>query len=355
VYQEARKWYKLYGSEDKIAWSIGHGGHGTPQEVRERIYAWFILWLMNGKGDPAEQKVDLHPDYELWATETGQVSTALRGRDIDQVIQEEFTRLRRPGTPAELMETLRRWSPPVPDKLASPRVLNETLAEGLITRKLAIETEPGLELEAALLVPRSEGAKPGILVVETSAAPSPLARRIAERGNVVLSLLPRGKPGPSDYYRQLVGDWLPNTRAWLVGLNMPGLRAQDIRRGLDVLAAQAGVDASRIEGVAREVSGVWLLMAAALDQRISGIWLDRTPYSLRAALGAPLQRNLHDAVLPGFALRWDLDDLVKAIEPRRVVWTDPTDWMGSVKPLGPLYRYRPSEAPDDPYLDELLR
>jgi hypothetical protein len=34
----------------------------------------------------------------------------------------------------------------------------------------------------------------------------------------------------------------------------------------------------------------------------------------------------------------DLPDLVHAIAPRQVVWTDPTDWMGNVVVL-PGFRY----------------
>jgi hypothetical protein len=68
-----------------------------------------------------------------------------------------------------------------------------------------------------------------------------------------------------------------------------------------------------------------------------------------------LHRNLHEAVIPGFALRWDLEDIVKAIAPRKVIWTDPTDWMGVVRPLKGSYRCRPFEGPDEPYIQELLR
>jgi hypothetical protein len=105
---------------------------------------------------------------------------------------------------------------------------------------------------------------------------------------------------------------------------------------------------------ARGVAGVWALMAAALDERIGGLWLDRTPHSLRAALASPLHRELHDAVLPGFALHWDLADLAALVAPRRILWTDPVDWMGNALPLGAPYLYRPFEGPDEPYIRRLL-
>jgi hypothetical protein len=47
--------------------------------------------------------------------------------------------------------------------------------------------------------------------------------------------------------------------------------------------------------------------------------------------------NLHDAVIPGFATKWDLDDLRHVAGAARVRWTNPTDWMGNIVRLeGPF-------------------
>ena len=85
-----------------------------------------------------------------------------------------------------------------------------------------------------------------------------------------------------------------------------------------------------IRAAGQGVKGIWLLLAAAADPRIRKVWLDRTPYSLFEALQNTLNTNLYDAVIPGFALHWDLEDLVKLMGDRPVIWTDPTNWMGRV-------------------------
>jgi hypothetical protein len=118
------------------------------------------------------------------------------------------------------------------------------------------------------------------------------------------------------------------------------MRAHDILRGIDVLIARNDVDPSSIRAVARGVKGIWLLLAAAVDTRIGKVWLDRTPYSLRSALENSMNTDLFDAVIPGFALHWDLNDLTNAMENRPVLWTDPSNWMGHAVPLGPPFRYR---------------
>lgn len=354
VYEESRRWYRIYDAEEKIRWAVGPGGHGTPTEIREAIYGWMILWLKDGKGDAAEQHIEMHPNFELRATETGQVSTALQGRDLDDVLREELRNRKGQGTPAAMMATLQAWSPAPAGEPAQARVVDETRTEAFITERIVFEAEPGLELDGTLIVPRAAGLKPGVLVVETAAMPSGLPMEIARAGAVVLALNPRGTPAPEESNR-LLGDWLANTQAWLIGRNLPGLRAFDIRRGIDVLSSRPDVDKSRIKAVARDTAGVWLLIAAALDTRIGGIWLDKTPHSLRAAFDGPLHRNLHDAVLPGFALKWDLADVASAIGPRAVLWTDPSDWLGAVVPLGAKYRYRSFAGGNGQYIHDLLQ
>ena len=206
------------------------------------------------------------------------------------------------------------------------------------------ESEPGVEIGGKLYLPRSSGRKPAVLLVADKTSnywiqsTDSLAESFAKTGRVVLELEPRDSPGEGE--RPFIGNWLTNARANQLGRNLPAMRAHDILRGIDLLAARDDVDPSSIRAMARGVKGVWLLLAAAVDRRIGKVWLDRTPYSLRAALENSMNTDLFDAVIPGFALHWDLDDLVKAMENRPVLWTDPSNWMGHPVPLGPRFRYR---------------
>jgi hypothetical protein len=124
---------------------------------------------------------------------------------------------------------------------------------------------------------------------------------------------------------------------------------------VDVLAARPDIDAGSIRGYARGVKGVWLLLAAAVDPRLGKIWLDRTPWSIAAALEGAMTSHLFEALIPRFALHWDLQDLVDALGERRVLWTDPTNWMNRVTPLGAPYRYRYVGEGDGPSIKEFLR
>ena len=118
------------------------------------------------------------------------------------------------------------------------------------------------------------------------------------------------------------------------------MRAHDILRGIDVLAARADVDPASIRAVARGVKGIWLLLAAAVDTRIGKVWLDRTPYSLRAALENPMNTDLFDAVIPGLRVALGPGRSRQSHGQPAVLWTDPANWMGHPVALGAPFRYR---------------
>jgi hypothetical protein len=339
VYQESLRWYRLFGAEEKLAWAIGPGGHGTPVEVREAIYGWFIRWLKDGRGDPREEAFEPATPFELWASETGQVG----GRQIYEIVRDGFRARMKQGSPGELVAEIRKLSASDSKRPPAVRTIEEATGPEFRTRKVAIEVEPGLDITGTFYTPHA-AAKPAVLLVN---GPAATAARLAGAGHTVLNVLPRGLPMAAT--ERLAGDWLASTRAWVIGRNMAGMRAGDIMRAADLLP-EGGLTAA-----AAGVEGFWLLMAAAADPRFTRIWLDGTPHSLRAAMEQPLNSNLHAAAIPGFALRWDIDDLVKAMGARQVVWSDPRGWMGDIVPRLPGKLYRTFEEGDERFIRELTR
>lgn len=354
TFEEARAWYRLYGAQDRIEWAVGPGTHGTPLPVRERIYEWMIRWLKDGKGEAGEATLQMASNRELLVTPGGQVTIDLAGRELHTIIRERIEKHDPRQHAAGVLEAILPLMKPEVEGPVTVRVMSETRSEDLVSQQILLETEPGLELEGTLLVPRRPGRKRALVVVETDGGPSSITTAAARSGAVVLSLNPRGLPRKDDH-RPMGVEWQMNTRALLIGRNLPCLRAFDIRRAVDSLSARTDVDPSSIRGAARGESGVWLLLAAAADSRIQRIWLDRTPYSLRASLDTPTNRNLHSAVIRGFCLQWDLDSLVSVMGDRAVLWTDPTDWLGVVTTIKGNYRYRTFGEGDGGFIQELLR
>jgi len=256
---------------------------------------------------------------------------------------------------------LRRLKIPSGSSAPEVKVLEQANVQDIRRLNIRFESEPGVEIEGKLYIPASPGRKPAVLLVADRTTTS-FGERMAKSGRVVLELEPRDSPWGNDY-RPFIGNWMANTQADHIGLNLPAMRAHDILRAVDLLAARSDVDPASIRAAARGVKGIWLLLAAAIDSRIGKVWLDRTPYSLRAALERPMNNGLFEAVIPSFALHWDLEDLTKAMGNRPVMWTDPTNWMGKIVAAGPSYRYRYligdvtdlSDEQDNAYIDELIR
>ena len=146
-----------------------------------------------------------------------------------------------------------------------------------------------------------------------------------------------------DTERPYTGNWMNNTRAWLVGRNLPATHAAEINAIVEELAQRGDVDPARISVRASGVAGIPALLAAAVNPRISSVMLTRTPHSVRAAIDSPIHTNLHDAVIPGFAVKWDLTDLRDLLRPRRSTGGIPPTGWGTWLRSGDAYTYSSSD------------
>ena len=361
MYEEARRFYRLYGAEDRIDFFVGPGPHGTPLVSREAVYRWLIRWLNNGQGDYHDQSVKMYTNFELLVTKTGRVEDEPGSRKVFQLILNSLEAKKKPGTKEQLLAELRRWEIPTSGSTPAMKKLDQSSEGGLGIQHLRFESEPGIEIDARLYTPLTPGRKPAVLLVDGKLSDW-MAEKIARMGAVVLKMDPRHSLAP-DVRRPFIGDWMAANRAEQIGVSLPGRKAHDILRGVDVLCAREDVNPSSIRAAAQGVKGIWLLLAAAADSRLHKIWLDKTPYSFMEALHSTVNTNLYDAAIPGFALHWDLKDLITAMGERQVLWTDPVNWMTKVTWAGPSFRYRwvlgdltdMSDAQDLEFARELMR
>lgn len=307
VFAEAGQWYELYDAKERVKWVVGPGGHGTPPVVREAIYEWMTRWLKpQADARPPDEVTDLLPDHALRVTEKGQVAS----RDLYEIIRETP---RTKGTQEELASFL----------------------SGLIA------ANPPLSKTSRTLAAGGGGRHPAVILVQDNLEAGPDAAALRAAGHVVVLLRNSGSGG--DQSRPFTGNWMNNTRAWLVGRNLPATHAAEINATVAELEKRDDVDPARISVRARRVPGIAALVAAAVNPKIASVVLTGTPHSVRAAIDSPIHANLHDAVIPGFAVKWDLADLRTLAGARRIEWRDPTDWMGNVVALGEGYAYSSSD------------
>ena len=65
VYEEARRWYRLYGAEDKVAFFVGPGPHGTPLVSREAVYRVADSLAQRWPGRFSREPVKNYDNYQL--------------------------------------------------------------------------------------------------------------------------------------------------------------------------------------------------------------------------------------------------------------------------------------------------
>lgn len=367
VYHEAQAWYDLYNARDNLGFMVAPGSHGMPLPSREAVYQWMIRWLKSGKGDFHEQPVTMFPEVELRATPTGHVEDLPGSLKLHQFLLVDLRKEEKQGSVSNLLAELKKLQISTDGSAPNIKVLNTKSSTNITERHLEMESETGIWLDATLYLPNTTGRNPAVVIVRDGEdlgviSVTKLAEKMAARGQVVLILEPRTSRLKNTEGRD-AGDWMSDLQANLIGRNLPAMRAHDILRGVDLLRHRPDVDPDKIRGAARGVAGIWLLLAAATDSHLAAIWLDKTPSSLRSALDSSMAVDLPDAVIPNFALSWDLQDLVTAIQPRQVFWTDPTNWRLHVTALGPSYRYRyvpgdltdELDAQDDAYIREFLK
>jgi cephalosporin-C deacetylase-like acetyl esterase len=301
TYEEARRFYALYGAADKLQWITGPGGHGALVPVHPEILAFFTRALKNSTDPPIYTRLALDKPSDLNCTSTGQVATSLGGETIASLI--------RKVVPEKLPKDFR--SPAgitVRPSASTPSVVLEPA--------FFLHSEEGVDLPGRLTVPPLAGRKPAVLVL---AGEVPAKLDSPEAIILALPLRP-SPPGTEAAKSPLQGAfYLLSLRAELIGRTLLGMRVDDIIHAVDYLASRPDVDVASITVYGKGGAGVAALHAAALDRRITRVVLEDTPSSFRSILDNPLHQNAPEIVIPGVLAHYDIPDLIRAIAPRRVM------------------------------------
>jgi cephalosporin-C deacetylase-like acetyl esterase len=350
TFEEAKRVYGLYGAAERLQWITGPGGHGALGPVSSDILSFFTRWL---KGDNTKQTFTparpRRPE-DLLCTPTGQLSDSVGSETVFSLNRKRAAELlpakRALTTRAELERLQARLRTDVRATAAvsaqpgaTPPAVNvtgTTQRTGYRLDAVTMHTDDGLELAGLLAVPERAGAKRALLMLDSRAKENVAAaggevERLAQAGWLVFVLQPRATPLWTEELKSpLLGNYyLLSLRARLVGKTIVGMRADDIIRAVDWLAAREDVDRTRIDAYGNGPEGVALLHAAALDTRITRVFVENTLASYRLAVERPIHRNLPEVALPGVLTRYDIGDLLLAISPRPVVFINPTNNVGT--------------------------
>jgi cephalosporin-C deacetylase-like acetyl esterase len=349
TYEEAERFYGLFGAGDKLQWITGPGGHGNLGPIANQILAFLATNLKASETAP-EFKQFRPPDADdLIATPSGQISISLNSKTVEALNRERAQSRLAPQQTIDSNTALAAFQkriravvretaavvaqPGVPPAVT---VTKEEQREGYRLQTLSIQSEPGIELNAIQAIPEGSSPKPAIVMMDevpaerTSASPD--FARLAKARHIVVALQPRGVPidaqnGQSTQFA--LGPYMGvNLSAIIAGKTLVGMRTDDVIRVMNWLSSQTDVDRTSITLYGKGGLGMVALHAAALDTRITRIMAENSLVSYRTALDAPLHRNLSEITIPGVLQHYDVGDLLEAIAPRQITLLNPADAIG---------------------------
>ena len=362
AFEESKRIYGLFGAGEKIAWAVGPGGHGMPQNVREAVYGWMTRWLKGGPAGPlAEPAFQTEYEEDLYATPTGQVSTWLGG-DTESSLNMRRYKERRPERPAlrgpedlarlrarlreEVVRLARSEGTGGPVQAASGAT--ERRAGYTVTR-LTLAGPGGRQVGALVARPDAPRGKTVLLAAEEGAAaalqPGSDGDALARLGHTVLALDAAGFGSTLDKWTGYSDAWFGADKlAWLAmmtGRPLVGLAVTDIVLALDYLEREK-LAAGGCAGLGRGMAGVALLHAAALDERLAEVTLEGGLISWEAVARTPIHRRIMAGVVPGVLGVYDLPDLAAAVAPRPLTLVNmrtPAGPPALLKDAREAYRY----------------
>ncbi len=341
-FTEAERVYSAIGAKDKLAKFEADDGHGYSKTRRMAAYRWFSRWLKSVEDNEPEPEIEFATAEELWCTPSGQVASSLGGETVFSLNKKRLEQLKgmRNVAPVDIRHKVLELSRF--DHIQAPLDIK---SYGTITRskyhieKLIYSSEPGIVDPALLYVPDSDDSKkPAVLYVDGEGKTGSLSdqEQLVKAGIIVLAIDARGFgetfPGTeidSREFAHYFRDYQSAMTALIVGKTLVGMRAQDISRGVDVLASRQEVDRERIYGFGKDGGAVPMLYAAALDERIRKVALEGILVSYEAIATGRIHRQVFEDVVPSALKYYDFPDLAAAMTPREVWIVNAVNALGN--------------------------
>jgi len=346
-FREAKRLYSILGHGERVDLFEFPDKHGFSKPRREAVLRWMRRWLQGIDDAAVEPELATREDAELQVTESGQIVHDLKGTTVWDL---NLARARALAPEREAF-----WHDNPKDKclaevrrLAGIRNIKEKPTvkrfgtverEAMRIEKLVIQRAGEVPVPALLFLPQTGGKKaPAVLYVDSrgkaaDAAPGGAIETIVKGGAAVLAIDARGygETAPTKPKRYWHNEYSISYLGVHLGRPLLGQRVEDVFAALDVLAARKEIDAANLRIVGVEGGGPVALHAAALDERLKAVAVERSIESWMDVVATPLCKNQLNQIVPAALTRYDLPDLARAIAPRKVEVRNVVDPTGKPK------------------------
>jgi cephalosporin-C deacetylase-like acetyl esterase len=326
TYKQNQRLFDLLAGGEKAGYFEYDDTHGWSQPRREAAYRFLSRWMQNRQTEGREAPVEPEEESLLYATATGQLATS-GGSETVQSLNLRHARELAATRPALTAERLRKavgWRGAPAGAVA--KVTGESTERGVVVERLELTVEGGVAIPALLL---KAGGKPtGRAVVYASSfgkAQDDDIYALAAAGNTVLAVDPRGmgesyRPAGRTGYRQ---SYQISARAILLNRNLVEMQAADLVAAAGYLRSRPEAAGKRIALYAKGAVGPAAIVAAAMEERIGELVLERSIVSYMDVVSAKIHEGLDQAIVPGILAHADLPDMLQLLGGRAVSIVSP--------------------------------
>ncbi len=347
TFQEAKKAFVALEAESNLQLTEDDAPHSFTKKNREVMYAFFQKHLKN-PGEAKDHEIEVIPQNELWATETGQLATSLQGETMyslnKKVVERQLSVLKASRTRVD--EHLYG----VPDAaikisgFSFPKKFGAEVFSGRYVNaeykleKYLIKGSGEYMIPLALFIPNENNKREVILLLHEKGKnyavnSDSLARQLLANGyTILLGDLPDiGEMGPGylkgDAYIKGISynKWFAGI---LTGKSIVGLRAEDIIRMIRFIKTKK-TEYKSVSAISIGVLGSELLHAAVFESDIQKVCLIRPFLSFsEIALSHDYKPSFLFSTVPGAIEEYDLPDLIARLCPRKTLIINPLSGNG---------------------------
>jgi len=345
TYAEVKRAYRAFGREEDMDMVEDDAPHQSTLKNREAMHAFFQKHL-NLPGSPADEEIELLSPEELRVTETGQVSTSLKGETAFSINRAEAEELLREieNSREKLSEHLpqvksaaQKLSGYVPPDGAPQAVFTGRYQrDGYCIEKYTLDGEGEYVIPVLLMIPDEGEKHPAVIYIHPDGKAAEAGKggemeRLVEKGFAVLSpdLIGIGEMGAGNfrgdsYIKDISYNiWFASI---LVARSIVGVQAGDVVRIVRYLESREDIAPESISAIARGEMCPVLLHAAAFEDSISKIALIEPLISYSSiVMNRYYSPQLIPATVAGALTAYDLPDLAACLAPRELLMINATD------------------------------
>jgi len=342
--------YSSFEKSENFSRVEDDAGHASTESNRKAMYSFFQKHLGN-PGNSDDEETPLLTPEELRVTATGQISTSLKGETVFSINSRLAAKLdndlsqsgrEHDAFLAKVRDSAKRLSGYIePGKNSKPIFTGRVKRDGYIIEKYFIKGEGKYVIPYLLFIPQNPSDKMMLyLHPEGKAADALPGGKIERMVKLGFTVLAPDLPGTGElgsgtlkgdaYFKGVSHNlWYASM---LIGRSIAGIQAGDVSRLVSLMKDLNGN--ARITGYALREMGSVLLHAAAFNDRIENVIIDRSCLSFLSVCEA---RNYNPAFImssvPGALKEYDLTDLAGCLAPRRMIIKDAVDGAGSRKDM----------------------